>query len=198
MAPGCWTHPCALHPQKSCSIGYCRKQACLIGYCRTPREPPIGWMELLGPACIRPGTLRACTPAGRQHISFRVQAPQDLAQRVGGRRQLVRQRRLFMPLHASCHSLLLVNAAVLVRLGMGIPEKPVDKAGGSTGCRVAAYGHSRGLLRRSALGPPSVPWARVRYPTLMHCRAPGSAARWGRAGRKLADARGRCDLLRGR
>ena len=30
------------------------------------------------------------------------------------------------------------------------------------------------------------------------CRAPGSAARWGRAGRKLADARGRCDLLRGR
>ncbi len=25
----------------------------------------------------------------------------------------------------------------------------------------------------------------------------GSAARWGRAGRKLADARGRCDLLRG-
>jgi hypothetical protein len=31
-----------------------------------------------------------------------VQAPQDLAQRVGGRRQLVRQRRLFMPLHASC------------------------------------------------------------------------------------------------
>ena len=30
------------------------------------------------------------------------------------------------------------------------------------------------------------------------CRAPGSAGRWGRAGRKLADARGRCDLLRGR
>ena len=30
------------------------------------------------------------------------------------------------------------------------------------------------------------------------CRAPGSAARWGRAGRKLADARGRCGLLRGR
>ena len=30
------------------------------------------------------------------------------------------------------------------------------------------------------------------------CRAPGSAARWGRAGRKLADARGRCALLRGR
>jgi hypothetical protein len=30
------------------------------------------------------------------------------------------------------------------------------------------------------------------------CRAPGSAARWGRAGRKLADARGRCDRLRGR
>jgi hypothetical protein len=30
------------------------------------------------------------------------------------------------------------------------------------------------------------------------CRAPGSAAPWGRAGRKLADARGRCDLLRGR
>jgi len=30
------------------------------------------------------------------------------------------------------------------------------------------------------------------------CRAPGSAARWGRAGRKLADACGRCALLRGR
>jgi hypothetical protein len=30
------------------------------------------------------------------------------------------------------------------------------------------------------------------------CRAPGSASRWGRSGRKLADARGRCDLLRGR
>jgi len=32
----------------------------------------------------------------------RVQAPQNLAQRVGSRRQLVRQRRLFLPLHASC------------------------------------------------------------------------------------------------
>ena len=30
------------------------------------------------------------------------------------------------------------------------------------------------------------------------CRAPGSAARWGRAGRKQADASGRCGLLRGR
>jgi hypothetical protein len=27
------------------------------------------------------------------------------------------------------------------------------------------------------------------------CRAPGSAAHWGRAGRKLADARGRCDRV---
>ena len=27
------------------------------------------------------------------------------------------------------------------------------------------------------------------------CRAPGSAARWGRAGRKLADARGSCDRV---
>jgi hypothetical protein len=31
-------------------------------------------MELLGPAGIRPGTLRACTPADRQHISFSVHA----------------------------------------------------------------------------------------------------------------------------
>jgi hypothetical protein len=30
------------------------------------------------------------------------------------------------------------------------------------------------------------------------CRAPGSASRWGRAGRKLADARGHCGLLQGR
>ena len=74
VAPGCWTHPCASRPQKSCSIGYCRKQAYLIGYCRMPRGPPVGRMEFLGPASARPGTLRACTPAGRRHISVRVHA----------------------------------------------------------------------------------------------------------------------------
>ena len=74
VAPGCWTHPCASRPRKSCSIGYCRKQAYLIGYCRTTRGPPVGRMELLGPVSTRPGTLRACTPAGRRHISFRVHA----------------------------------------------------------------------------------------------------------------------------
>ena len=74
VAPGCWTHPCASRPRKSCSIGYCRKQAYLIGYCRMPRGPPVGRMEFLGPAGARPGTLRACTPAGRRHISFRVHA----------------------------------------------------------------------------------------------------------------------------
>ena len=52
--------------------GNLARQACLIGYCRMPRGPPVGRMEFLGPAGIRPGTLRACTPAGRQHISFRV------------------------------------------------------------------------------------------------------------------------------
>jgi len=31
-------------------------------------------MDLFGPVGIRPGTLRSCTPAGRQHISFRVHA----------------------------------------------------------------------------------------------------------------------------
>jgi hypothetical protein len=46
----------------------------LIGYCRTPRGPPIGRAELSGPASARPRTLRACTPAGRRHLSFRVHA----------------------------------------------------------------------------------------------------------------------------
>jgi hypothetical protein len=72
VAPGCWTHPCASRPQKSCSIGYCRKQAYLIGYCRTSRGPPVGRMERLGPASNRPGTLRTCTHAGSRHISFHV------------------------------------------------------------------------------------------------------------------------------
>jgi len=57
VEPGCWTHPCASRPQKSSSIGYCRKQAYLIGYCRTTRGPPVGRMEFLGPASTRPGTL---------------------------------------------------------------------------------------------------------------------------------------------
>jgi len=44
----------------------------LIGDCRTSHGPPAGRTELLGPASVRPGTLHPCTPAGRQHISFRV------------------------------------------------------------------------------------------------------------------------------
>jgi len=74
VAPGCWSHPCASCPRKSCLIGDCRKQAYSIGDCRTSRGPSIGWTELFGPACVRPGTLRTCTPAGRQHISFSVHA----------------------------------------------------------------------------------------------------------------------------
>jgi len=49
-------------------------QAGVLGDCRPPRGPPVGQLELLGPVSIQPGTLRACTPAGRQHISFRVHA----------------------------------------------------------------------------------------------------------------------------
>ena len=70
VAPGCWTHPCASCPRKTWLIGDCLKQACSIGDCRTMRGPPIGWTEIFGPAGIRPGTLRACTPAGRQEDEY--------------------------------------------------------------------------------------------------------------------------------
>ena len=74
------------------------------------------------------------------------------------------------------------------------------------GIRLSCWGYPR-TYERGALPHAEVPGNNMGLATGTSaglraghdvCRAPGSAARWGRAGRKLADARGRCDLLRGR
>jgi hypothetical protein len=220
VAPGCWTHPCASCPRISCSIGYCRKQACLIGYCRMPRGPPVGRMELLGPACIRPGTLQNLNPCRQAAYFLPCTRPPDSCgsclDRPCHRRpqgSLDRRSPKYMvkgEIRAAVQGLRRSTEkrnARAEKLGSdGGPQTRKQVPGGAVGL-AGTEKSTQNLFRVSLPHGFGIPGNTMGLATGTSsrlraghdaCRAPGSAGRWGRAGRKLADARGRCDLLRGR